>query len=130
MNDPFRNYDQWLTTDRMAEAADRDAERLEDLWTLAVDAYNLPIDASEEDHDDHEIYVKWLAFIEAVDERERRLEAEAEASFYEQMEQAEAEYQAAMDAHGRGEHATIPQPGTCQICAEIEYEREVIDGGY
>jgi hypothetical protein len=130
VNDPFRNYDQWLTTDRMAEAAERAAERLEDLWVLAVDAYNLPIDASEDDHEDHEIYVKWLAFIEAVDAREQRLEAEAEAQYYEEQQRAEAAYQAALDAHGRGEHDITTKPQECMICAEQEHEQQVTDDPY
>lgn len=80
MSDPFRNFDQWLTTDRMGEARERDAERFDALWEVAAEQHDVPYEANEEGHEDHAIYQAFVAFAEAADARLARLEAEAEAA--------------------------------------------------
>ena len=87
-NDPFRNYDAWLTTDRLGEAAERAQERLDEAWSLTVEALGnvgleVPEDALEDDHPQHPLYVLWLNFIQGVDEWHQALEAEAEQQQYE-----------------------------------------------
>jgi predicted RNase H-like HicB family nuclease len=88
-NDPFRNYDAWLTTDRLGEAAEKAQERLDEAWSLTVEAlgnegYSVPEGAWEDDHPQHAIYEAWLAFMTKVDEHEQALEAAAEAEHYEE----------------------------------------------
>lgn len=84
MNDPFRNYDAWLTTDRTADAYESAHELMLDEWTQAVNDHGLPVDADEEDHPQHDIFVKWLAFRNAVVSYHERLNEEMMAESFEQ----------------------------------------------
>jgi hypothetical protein len=101
----MRGYDAWLTTDRMAEAHERDMERIEAAWegwtcTEVEDGGGngyISVDAIEDDHPQHAVYVAWLALFEAVQAELARQEAEAEAEMY----RAECEAEEILDTESR-----------------------------
>ena len=83
----MQGYDQWLTTDRMAEAAQDAAEAIDSAWADFVDREQedgganglVPYEACEEGHPSHAVYQAWLALFTALDQERYRLEDEAMA---------------------------------------------------
>jgi len=73
MNDPFRNYDAWVTRE-----PDLGGDALEQAWEAFVDSDSrVEIEACEEDHPDHNIYEAWESLELLLDARSNRLQDEA-----------------------------------------------------
>jgi len=85
LGDPFRNYDTWLATDRVSEAAEADWERMLDEWDHWAEDNDIPVQAAtDERHPQHNIFKTWETLTVAVDlYREEKAEEQIAAAIRE-----------------------------------------------
>lgn len=82
------DFDRWLTTDRVAEAADALHQILDEAWTKWSAEHGVPLEACEDDHPAHQVYEAWLNLYVELD---AYYEAKAEAELDEALAAQEAE---------------------------------------
>lgn len=80
------NFDRWLTTDTAAEEAERRADHKLDAWESYAGQQSVPLQAVEEDHPEHEIYVVWEKLFDTVEAYFERLRVDEERSYFDDTE--------------------------------------------